>query len=376
MRRANLPCAQPAVLRHPQSQILRRASLLCATIATCLITATGPVAAQEQEDPAVIATARELAIAGVKLAQADRCPDAVPKLERAEKLHHSPIVLTRLGDCYIKLGQLIAGIESLRSVLREPLPENPSEALQSAYTEASALVEATKPKLAKLTIKVRGLEAGDDTDVVDLRIDDKSMPSALLGTAQVSDPGDHRVDVSAPGYLASHATVTIAPGGSESLEMKLEPDPNAKQLQNAQLLPPPAPQVPDASTFVAAPAVSSPNHLPAYITWGLSAAMLGVGVGFGFAAMENQSVLEDRCPDKVCPQELADLIDTSRTNAMISTIGIGAGLGGAALGALLFWLESGGSPDRDPIAGPTSSVETQARTAPVRVNARGVAISF
>lgn len=187
----------------------------------------------QDNDPAVIATARELAISGVKLAQEGQCAEAVPKLERAEKLHHSQIVLTRLGDCYIKLGQLTAGIESLRAVLREPLTESASETLRQSYSEAGTLIEANKGKLGKLTIKVTG---ADSTTPLELKIDGKPMPSALLDAAHVSDPGEHTITVAAPGYLPVTRKVTLSPGGEESVALALEADPEAQAaLQRAQL---------------------------------------------------------------------------------------------------------------------------------------------
>jgi hypothetical protein len=327
--------------------------------------ASGNALAQVQDtDPAVIATARELAISGVKLAQDGQCAEAVPKLERAEKLHHSQIVLTRLGDCYIKTGQLTAGIESLRAVLREPLTENASETLRQAYSEAGALIEAHKAKLAKLTIKVAGVES---STALELKIDGKAMPSALVGAAHVSDPGEHTITVAATGYLPATRKVELSPGGEESVLLTLEADPEAQAaLQRAQLE-----AKASSASLVPAPVVTprasdtSPNHWPAYVTWGASAVAIGVGVGFGFAALENKQSLEERCPDKLCPAEESDLLDTSKTNATVATIATGVGIAGAAVGALLFWLESR-SDDADSGA--------QARR--VRVHPRGVAISF
>jgi tetratricopeptide (TPR) repeat protein len=328
-----------------------------------------PASAQTQEiDPAVIATARELAISGVKLAQEGQCAEALPKLERAEKLHHSQIVLTRLGDCYIKLGQLTAGIESLRAVLREPLTESASETLRQAYAEAGTLVEANKQKLAKLTIKVTGVESSTP---IDLTIDNKPMPSALLDAAHVSDPGEHTITVAAAGYLPKTRKVSLSPGGEESVLLKLEVDPEAQAaLQRAQLeaTASPANVAPTTVVTQADDGASSSSRWPAYVTWGASAVALGVGVGFGFAALENKQGLEERCPNKICPAEASDLLETSRTNATISTIGYGVGLTGLAVGALLFWLES-----RDTDA---ESGEERAQARRVRVAPQGVAITF
>ena len=79
-------------------------------------------ASAEEDSAAETAAARGLAVDGLKLAQAGKCEEAIPKLEHAEKLHHSAIVLSRLGECQVTVGKLVEGTEMLRKVLREPLP--------------------------------------------------------------------------------------------------------------------------------------------------------------------------------------------------------------------------------------------------------------
>jgi hypothetical protein len=125
------------------------------------------------------------------------------------------------------------------------------------------------------------------------------------------------------------------------------------------------------------------SHLPAYLTWGASAAALGVGIGFGFAALENKHTLDDRCPNKVCGPELQELLNTSRMNATISTVAYGIGIGGVALGAVLFWLESRDSADtsteRASITNTglsRSAVMPNRPSRPVHVGARGLTLSF
>jgi hypothetical protein len=335
-----------------------------ATLASAAVSSNAAHAQSQDADPAVIATARELAISGVKLAQDGQCAEAVPKLERAEKLHHSQIVLTRLGDCYIKLGQLTAGIESLRAVLREPLTENASDTLRQAYGEAGTLIEAHKAKLAKLTIKVTGASSSTP---IDLKIDNKPMPSALLDAAHVSDPGEHTITVAAVGYLPATRKVTLTPGGDESVVLALEVDAEAQAaLQRAQLeaKASAADLTPSPLAGRADDSDNSPSHWPAYLTWGASAAAIGVGIGFGVAALGNKQSLEERCPDKLCPADASDLLDTSKTNATISTIATSVGVAGVAVGALLFWLESRDSDSE-------SSEQARIRFAP-----QGVAVTF
>src|ERR1039457_2485634 len=81
--------------------------------------------AQDEPSAADTAAARELAIDGLKLADAGHCAQAIDKLTRAEKIRHSPIVLGRLGECQIEEGKIVDGTEDLHRVLHEPIPPNP-----------------------------------------------------------------------------------------------------------------------------------------------------------------------------------------------------------------------------------------------------------
>ena len=127
-------------------------------------------AARAEEDPsaAETAAARALAVDGLKLAKAGQCREAVDKLERAEKLRHSPIVLARLGECYVNIGKLVQGTEALRKFLREPLPPDANANLKEAYDHAQVVIQETKGNIAGLTIAVSGGEKGKYTVTIGL----------------------------------------------------------------------------------------------------------------------------------------------------------------------------------------------------------------
>jgi hypothetical protein len=324
--------------------------------------------AQEAEtDPAVTASARALAVEGVKLAQNDQCSEAIDKLERAEKLRHSAIVLTRLGECYIKVGRLLTGVESLRAVLREPLPANPSPALQQAYTDAQAATAATQPLLARLTIVVEG---ADDSAELELSIDGRALPPALLGVTQPCDPGEHTIRVAAEGYLPDTRHIALKASEEQHVLFALARAPSNGLRANAALTPSlaEAAAAPQHDLTVRAPGSTvRANHWPAYIVWGVSAAALGVGVGFGIWALNDKTDLDKRCPDHACGEDSRALLDQTRDRALVSTIGYAAAGGGAALGLLLFWLESPGE-TQEAATGPRLRLHASARSSGLRID--------
>src|SRR3954469_9819767 len=137
--------------RHRASGHWITAAVLCSG---ALQLAELGVAHAEEDTATETAAARTLAVDGLKLAQSGKCDEAIPKLERSEKLHHSAIVLSRLGECQVSRGKLVEGTEMLRRVRREPLPASPSPALSKAYERAQVVLDTAKPKIAGLTISV------------------------------------------------------------------------------------------------------------------------------------------------------------------------------------------------------------------------------
>jgi hypothetical protein len=297
-------------------------------------------------------------VEGVKLAQDGHCTEAIDKLERAEKLRHSSIVLEQLGECYIEKGRFVEGAEAMRSVIREGAPENPSEAMKRAHTNAQSMLENAKSKIATLTITVEVVGSAEPNVAVDGQV----VPVALLGAARPTDPGEHTVEASAPGHLSVKRRVTLASGQNDTLALTLVVDPKAQPVavkaEEAGASPaasePPAP----VATPVETPE-RGPNHVPAYIAWGVAGAAVAVGVAYGWVAMNQKSDLDEQCPSHRCPPTERDRLDTAKTNGVISTVAFGVGLGAAITGGLLFFLA-----DAETESQPTAASEPRLRVGP------------
>jgi hypothetical protein len=298
------------------------------------------VANAEEDSATETAAARTLAVDGLKLAQAGKCGEAIPKLERAEKLRHSAIVLSRLGECHVSEGKLVEGTEMLRKVLREPLPANPSPALSKAYERAQTVLDAAKPKIAGLTVSVSAPPGAE----LRLSIDGVVVASSLVDSELPADPGEHVVEASAPGYLKGTARVTLGSADKKTVTLKLELDPNA---------PAPVP-VGAAAAFSPAPASSalpnkavalppppapakSPSRASAYVSWGVGAVGVGVGTAFGLMALNGKKDLDGQCPDNSCAPSSGDAVDSAKRNGNISTIAFAVGGAGLLLGTVLYF---------------------------------------
>jgi hypothetical protein len=311
------------------------------------------VMAQEEPSSAETAAARGLAVEGLKLADSGRCSDAIDKLARAEKLHHSAIVQGRLGECQITLGKLVDGTENLRKVLREPLPPNPSPALTKARERAQTALDGAKPKIAFLMISVKGLKEGVTATVT---VDGESVPAALLDADRPTDPGEHTIEASAPGYLKASARVAVKEAERKAVTVRLDADPNAVAPPPAtplaepgagaahspqrDAMPPPAPR---EQRFAVGgdTGASAPNRTGAYVAWAIGGIALAVGAGFGAVTMSRKNELT--CQGDVCIPSDADRLADAKVYGNVSTAGFIVGGVGVVLGTILFVTASGSS---------------------------------
>lgn len=317
-----------------------RATIVALGAGTLQLALAG-VASAEEDSATEIAAARTLAVDGLKLAQAGKCDEAIPKLERSEKLHHSAIVLSRLGECQVGAGKLVEGTEMLRKVLREPLPPNPSPALSKAYERAQIVLDAAKPKIAGLTVSVAAPPGAE----LRLMVDGSVVANTLMDTELPADPGDHVVEASAPGYLKASARVTLGSADKKTVALKLEVDPNAP----APTAVGPAPEASAAPVAQAAPiqadaqptappeAPRKPNKAPAYISWGVGLVGVGVGTAFGVMAMKDKQDLNGQCPNNSCMPTSGDAVDSAKQKGNISTIAFAVGGAGLVLGTVLYF---------------------------------------
>lgn len=296
----------------------------------------------EDASAAETAAARALAVDGLKLAQANNCVDALPKLERAEKLYHSAVVASRLGECYVSVGRLVEGTEVLRKVLREPQPADATPALAKALERAQRVLDTAKPRIGGLIVKVAAVSD------MRVKIDGNALPSALLDSEVPSDPGEHNVEVTAPGFLRSGARVTLADGEKKTVTLTLSRDPNAvvappPVTDTSPAHPTSAPSAPDAEPSPARVATPAPvqkreaNRTGAYVSLGIGAAAVATGGVLGVLTLQRHKDLQGRCPNDVCsPSDQSDL-DAAKRMGNFSTIAFGVGGAGLVLGTVLFF---------------------------------------
>jgi len=315
---------------------------------------TSLAAGQDEPSAADTAAARELAIDGLKLADAGHCAQAIDKLTRAEKIRHSPIVLGRLGECQIEEGKIVDGTEYLHRLLHESIPPNPPASLIKARERAQAVLDGAKSKIGALTIAVRG-----PTENVAVTVDGQPVPAVLLERDRPTDPGEHNIEATAPGYFKASRHILLSAGEKQEVTLKLRVDPQAvvtpaptaaKPNDKSSTTGTPVPQSSLSTSVATEPnpsKESAPNYTPSTILWIAGGAVTVAGGVFGYLAMSDKSTLDSQCVSNSCPTSSKSTLDSANRYATVSTVLVGAGAAGLVLGTVLYFT-----------AGPSSKVES------------------
>jgi hypothetical protein len=203
---------RPMSYRSARLVILLFASL-CALSALTLNPSLGY--AQSAADKA---TARELAAEGIKNLQAGDPASAVRNLEKAQALYDAPIHLLYLGRAHARLGNLVEAAEAYRTLSRTELRSDAPAVFKQAQVDGRTELEELEPRIAKLTIHVE-----PEVARLEVMVNDKPLNVAALSVPRAANPGKHRIQVRARGYLDAEQEIELAEGAEETLRIVLEP---------------------------------------------------------------------------------------------------------------------------------------------------------
>lgn len=314
-------------------RLRRLGSALTPTVlAVCLALGSStlhPVVAFAQS-PAELAKARTLFKEGVSLEAAGDWASALSKFQEVGKVKTTPAVRYHIGRCKEHLGRLNEALGEYRIAEYEAQEAKAKEL--GEITKAKTELEARVPKLT--IIRGKGAESAK------VELDGVALGEAQVGKEVSTDPGPHRV-VAKVGGSQFEMTVTLAEGESKELELVPPDDFNPKPA-------PPDEPKPDEKPDQVAPVKiekRGKGALP-YIIGGVG--VLGLaGAGYFYTKKkDSQSQLEDFCrPDGTCPQSKQSLADDGKRYALLTNVGLGVGVVGIGVAAVLL-LSGGGSAEK------------------------------
>jgi hypothetical protein len=280
--------------------------------------------ARAEPTPEARALARSLFDEGRALGKDGRFAEACPKLEESERLDPGLGTGYNLADCYEHVGRTASAWSLFGEVADAARQAGQAERERVARARAVAL----EPKLARLIVRA-------PPDVV-VTVDARPVGGGALGSAMPVDPGEHRIEATAPSKKPRALTVRVFEANTTSADIPPLDDEPA---------PAPAPvEAPPPALANPSPA-PSPHGLGATKTAAIGAAAVGVvaiGVGafFGLRARSKWSDAEPHCPSGACDAVGYPEWSEAHSNATAATVSfVVAGVGVAA--AVVLWLVDG-----------------------------------
>jgi len=301
---------------------MRFALVLAAVVASTSV-------ARADVTPTERAVARELFVQGRKLMQSKRYAEACAKLGESQRLDPAPGTLLNLAVCHEAEGKTATAWSELADALSLARRDRRMDRVSLAERHLKQL----EPRLSRLTIEV---PAAARIAGLEVKLDGGSVGEPSWGTAVPVDPGQHVVEVSAPGKKPWRTELSL---GADA-DRKTVAVPELESLPKAKPKPSPPPKPPESGRW----------RRPAGLAiGGVGVVALGIGGYFGLRAFSRWEDRNDHCGGAGCDPTGMEAGDDADRAATVANIGIGIGLVGIAAGTYL--VLSSASGERSSVAG-------------------------
>ena len=297
-------------------------------IATIVIAVCSSISTSARaSDPAA---AQALFEEALKLMDAGNYGAACPKFAESQKLDPAGGTLLNLGRCYEGAGKTA----SAWAVYQDAAVVAREEGRERRRRYALQRIEALEPLLPRVTFV---LTSSADLAGLSIELDRHVLPRATWDTQLPLDPGDHHIQVKAPGHSPWSKTIKVAPSAKQSVTV-----PVLQPL--GQTAPAPEPtrvdrtEPPETSGAIS---TSSPDDKTlAYVLGGAGVALLGVGAYFGVKAFSTWDDRDAHCPDGKCDPKAVELAQDANRMGHVSNVATGVGLIGVGVSGYLLLTDS------------------------------------
>ncbi len=314
-----------------------------------LLGAPGVVSAQTDTERA---GARATAEAGLSAYNAGRYAEALDLLNRAESIVHALPHLLYMARSADKLGQLIQSREYYLRIGREQLIAGAPRAFIDAQQAAQQELAIVESRLPYLTVNLEGVHTSD----CKVTMDDREIPSVLIGVPFPVDPGNHVVlAISSMGQRGEIVKVAMPEGKRERISLKVPTVGGTTPVAPAATANPQPGAAPAAGVGIS-PANSPIKDQPskggspalAYTALGIGAVGAVVGTIFILQRGSKQSDADkafDDCKTRYCnATEQDSFVQLDKDAAKAGTISmIGFSVGAVGIAAGLYLLFTGNS---------------------------------
>jgi hypothetical protein len=328
---------------HPR---VRAALLAGIALSAALL---GP-AAHAETSPSDKALAETLFRDARKAMQKKDYAKACPLLAESHRLDPALGTLLNLAVCHQQEGKTATAWAEFNSAARIAGKTGDMDRATLARDKATALESI----LSKIVIDVP-----QPQPEMEIKLDGRAIGEAAWDRALPTDPGEHKLLVSAPGWEAETIELHVPPGPSTqhvdvTLHKRLAESARPAASTSASAVPVIMP------VMTVGPGESTQQSTLRTVGWIAGAAgIVGIGVGsyLGLRALSKQSVVEDNCKGAACNQTGYDADHDAHIAATWSTVAFGVGVVGLAAGAWLLIAPPGRKTAWHalPVAGPSTA---------------------
>ncbi|MFO0593094.1 MAG: hypothetical protein U0441_36465 [Polyangiaceae bacterium] len=317
------------------------------TVATlALFLAAGTALAQPKKAELEAAKKEAIAIAdkGVEAYRGEKYQDAIDAFQKADQKFHVPKFLLYVARAQAKLGKLLQAKATYQSIVDEKLAQYAPDEFFTAQNDAKKELAELEKRIPAARIELNGVPTGETPSVT---LDGAAVAATDLGKSIGLDPGRHVVTVTLAGRAPIKRDVDITEGRSQSivLEVSIPPPPASGESGTAD-----ATSASDASELAG---LKQRGGVP-----GLAIAMYSIGgAGLLAGAVFGGLTLGKYNDYNAHPTKGA--LDDGRAFGLVTDIGLGVTLVGAALGTVFLLTSRPADPSKAgafimPVVSPTS----------------------
>jgi hypothetical protein len=308
---------------------------LIPVVASVLVAGAGFGHRAEAQNAGAAAEAQTLFDEARKLMNKGDFAHACRKFAASQQADPAAGTLLNLANCYEKNGQTASAWVTFKDAAAAARASKHKDWEKTATDHATNLEKVLSRLTARLDARAGSADATAAT--LQIRRDDTSVGSALLGTAIPVDPGTHTVDASAPGKKPFHVSIDVAAGGErkEVVIPALEDAPPDPAIAVAT----PAAGAGSSTTTAAGGRDGSGQRTLGLVFGGIGVASGVVGIVTGIMAVSKNSSAKSICPNAgACgSQSAVDDGTSAHSLGTVSTVTLIAG-GALLAGGIVTYL--------------------------------------
>jgi hypothetical protein len=166
------------------------------------------------------ATGRAAFLEGVKLQDSGNCPDAILRLETAQRFYPAPTHLLHLAQCQAATGKLVEASETYETLVRTPLTKDSPDAFRTAQESGTRELTTIRPRIP--TLRIQLTPAVNTLSSLVVKLNGGPLPNEVIGLARPVNPGNYKITVWAAGYREATAEVEVGEATARVADLKLQ----------------------------------------------------------------------------------------------------------------------------------------------------------